>query len=101
MTRGSAGFCLASSGWARARRLLLRNERLTAGTAQEWGIFDEVWDDADFLEKTMALAHHFAEGPTLALSRVRSMLWSGMDNSFEDQLRFEAEQAASLSAPRM
>lgn len=87
-------------GWPRARRMLLHSERVPAATALEWGLVDELWDDAEFRERALEHARRLAAGPTKALGMVRRMLWSGLENSFEDQLRWEVESSIPLAGSR-
>jgi len=76
-------------GWARARELLLMGNRLPAEQALEWGLINRVFDDADFMENTMALAREVASGPTVALGKIRQLAWAGWDLSYEQHLDME------------
>lgn len=84
------------AGWGRARRLFLLSEKVPAETAVEWGLVDEVWDDGEFKEKALERARRLATGPTLALGKMRPMLWAALENSFEDQLRWEVDNSVPL-----
>lgn len=83
-------------GWPRARRMLMQSERVPADVALDWGLVEAVWDDAEFAERAREHARRLASGPTVAMGRMRQMLWTAMENSFEDQLRWEVEHAVPL-----
>ena len=78
-------------GQARARELSLLGEKLSAETALEWGLVNRVYDDATFMDDTMALARQLADGPVRALGRIRRLYWQSPVNGFEDQLNLEDE----------
>ncbi len=77
-------------GRARAMELSLLGDRLPAETALSWGLIARVFDDADLMTKTYALARDLAAGPTQALALIRRAYWESFDNSFESQLHLEA-----------
>lgn len=83
-------------GWPRARRMLLQSERVSADVALDWGLVEAVWDDAEFVERAREHAQRLAGGPTVAMGRMRQMLWTAMENGFEDQLRWEVEHSVPL-----
>src|SRR5436305_14808931 len=60
-------------GKARAVELSLMGEKLPAETALEWGLVNPVHDDAVLMEEAMKLAHGLANGPTSALSLIRTL----------------------------
>src|SRR6202165_4329787 len=76
-------------GKARSVELSLMGERLPAEKALEWGLVNQVHDDAVLMEETMKLARELANGPTIALTQIRKLYWDSPDNSFEDQLNLE------------
>ncbi len=76
-------------GWARAKELLLMGDRLPAEKALEWGLINRVFDDEHFIEQTMQLAQELANGPTVALGKIRQLAWESWDQSFEQQLDTE------------
>lgn len=81
-------------GWARARELMLMGNRLPAEQALEWGLINRVYDDETFMEETMQLAQALANGPTVALGKIRQLAWEGWDLSFEQLL--DAEEKLQL-----
>jgi 2-(1,2-epoxy-1,2-dihydrophenyl)acetyl-CoA isomerase len=76
-------------GKVRSVELSLMGERLPAEKALEWGLVNRVYDDAALMDETMKLAHELANGPTIALSLIRTLYWESPGNSFEDQLDLE------------
>ncbi|MBV9531299.1 MAG: enoyl-CoA hydratase/isomerase [Bradyrhizobium sp.] len=93
---GSTWLLPRQVGRARAIELSLMGERLPAEKALEWGLVNRVYDDAVLTEETMRLAHELADGPTVALSLIRTLHWDSPENSFEDQLNleFQSQRAA-------
>lgn len=78
-------------GWARAKELLLMGNRLSAEQALEWGLVNRVFDDASFMDETMALAQQLAEGPTVALGAMRQLAWEGWEQNFAQHLDREEQ----------
>lgn len=76
-------------GLARARELTLLGERLSAETAQQWGLISRVVDDGDLESEALALAERLANGPTLALQSIRTLYQTSFDNSYEEQIDLE------------
>jgi 2-(1,2-epoxy-1,2-dihydrophenyl)acetyl-CoA isomerase len=87
-------------GKARAIELSLLGERLPAEKALEWGLVNRVVEDAELIDKARALAHEFANGPTVALGLIRRLYWESLENSYEQQLNLERQmqRIASSSA---
>ena len=73
-------------GWARAKELMLLGGRLSAEQAREWGLVNYVYEDEEFQEKTMTLARELASGPTVALGKMRQLMWESWDLSYEQHL---------------
>jgi 2-(1,2-epoxy-1,2-dihydrophenyl)acetyl-CoA isomerase len=78
-------------GKARSVELSLLGERLPAEKALEWGLINRVYDDAVLMEEAMKLAHDLANGPTVALSLIRTLYWESPQNTFEDQINLEVK----------
>src|SRR5690349_4046939 len=78
-------------GKARAIELSLMGERLPAEKALEWGLVNRVHDDAALMDEAMKLARELANGPTIALSLIRTLYWESPHNSFEEQLDLEVQ----------
>ena len=87
---GGATFMLPRMiGWSRALELSLLAERLTAVKAEEWGLINRVVADADLMDEALGIAHRLADGPK-SLGLIRKAYWNSLDNSFAEQMQFEA-----------
>lgn len=76
-------------GTARAMELSLLAEKLPAEKALEWGLINAVHDDDKLMDEAELLVQKLANGPTVALSRIRKLYRDSLDNSFEEQLMAE------------
>jgi 2-(1,2-epoxy-1,2-dihydrophenyl)acetyl-CoA isomerase len=76
-------------GMARAKELMLMGNRLPAEQALEWGLINRVYDDEVFQEKTIELAQEVANGPTVALGKIRQLALESWDLTFEQHLNEE------------
>ena len=66
-------------------------ERLPAEQALEWGLINRLFEDNDALmEGAMALAEKLANGPR-SLSLIRKAYWATWQNSYDQQLKLEAQ----------
>ena len=83
-------------GRQRALELMLTNEPLSAGTAKEWGLVREVFDDAALLDGALALARKLANGPTRALVATRRLIEQSEDSDYAEQFRHEIETQAEI-----
>lgn len=76
-------------GVARAMELSLLAEKLPAEKALEWGLINAVHDDDKLMDEAEILVQKLANGPTVALSRIRKLYRDSLENSFEEQLMAE------------
>jgi 2-(1,2-epoxy-1,2-dihydrophenyl)acetyl-CoA isomerase len=81
-------------GLRRALELTLRNRRLSADEAREWGLVNEVVEDAALGSHTDKFAAEIADGPTAAFGDAKRLLRTSFDNSLETQLARECETLA-------
>jgi 2-(1,2-epoxy-1,2-dihydrophenyl)acetyl-CoA isomerase len=79
-------------GPIRAKRMLMRAERIDARTALDWGMVSEVLPAEDFAAQAKALALEFANGPTIALGEIKKLVADGLRSDLHSA--FEAEAAA-------
>jgi 2-(1,2-epoxy-1,2-dihydrophenyl)acetyl-CoA isomerase len=84
-------------GVGRARQMLMRAERVPAARALEWGLANEVVAAAEFHARARELADELANGPTVALGAMRSLLFESINRSFDSQLEMEADGVAVTS----
>jgi 2-(1,2-epoxy-1,2-dihydrophenyl)acetyl-CoA isomerase len=75
-------------------QLLLLNRVLDAPTALEWGLVNEVVDDARLLETATALASQLAAGPVGAFGAVKRLL-ADSQPGLEAQLGREGRSIAA------
>jgi len=78
-------------GLRRALELTLRNRRLTANEAREWGLINDVAEDNALAMHVANLAKELADGPTQAFGGAKRLLRTSLENSLESQLAREAE----------
>ncbi len=71
MDCGSSWLLPRKVGVARARELSLLGNKLDAETALQWGLVNRVFDDATFMEETLAIARQIADGPLAAQGKIR------------------------------
>jgi len=85
-------------GLARARELSMLAEKLPAEKALDWGLINQVHDDAALMEAALKLAQRLADGPTQSLGMIRRLYWDSPHNSYEVQI--DAERQAQGRAGR-
>ena len=84
-------------GDRRARELMLTNRVLSAEEAMEWGLINEIVDEENLSAMIKELAEKFANGPTLAYGRVKSLLNASFDNGLETQMEFETRGISDMA----
>ena len=87
-------------GTAKAMGAALFADKISARQADDWGMIWEAVPDADFDAHWRAKAAHLAAGPTAAYSAVKAVLRGSWDNTFEDQLTFEAQEQGKCGKSR-
>jgi 2-(1,2-epoxy-1,2-dihydrophenyl)acetyl-CoA isomerase len=78
-------------GIRRARQMLLRGGSVTAETAAEWGLIDEVVDAESLGGSAVALADELAAGPTFSLGHTKALLNRRAPSDLATALRAEAD----------
>jgi enoyl-CoA hydratase/carnithine racemase len=89
---GIAWLLAHTIGPARARELLLTNERIAAARAAELGIVNRVVADAALQEEAFALARSLAEGPSVAFRYIKDNLDEALSLSYAAAIDREAER---------
>jgi len=84
-------------GPARARRMMMLGEKISAETALDWGLIHEVVDDNDLAQHALAFAKKLSEGPTKSYAAIRRLMGKTFDNSYDSQLTLEAFEQRHLS----
>lgn len=83
-------------GRRRALELFLTNRVLTADEALEWGLVNQVVEDAELLAQARALAARFAAGPTESYGAVKRLI-SSSDPGLEAQMAAEGRAISAQS----
>jgi 2-(1,2-epoxy-1,2-dihydrophenyl)acetyl-CoA isomerase len=81
-----------------ARRILLTDEVLDAETAAALGIVGMVVDDDAVHEEAERLAARLADGPTVALGRIKALLADSLDATLSEQLVAEERSIGACAA---
>lgn len=95
---GASMLVPAAIGRARAARMALLAEKVSATTAAEWGLIAEVVADGDFDARVEELAAHLAAGPPLAYAATKRVLNAGTLSLLEAILHGEREGQTPLLA---
>lgn len=78
-------------GSARARALCMLADKISAETAESWGMIWKAVDDDKLLDEACAMAAHLATQPTYALALIKQALDAAETNTMDQQLTLEAE----------
>lgn len=97
---GSTWLLARAIGRARATRMMMLGEKISAAQAEEWGLIYKTVPDADLMDEARALAAKLANGPTLAYAAMKRNIATALDGSLQQVLLAEAEaqQKAGASA---
>jgi len=88
---GSTWFLPRLVGDQRARALAMLAPQITAQQAKEWGLIWDVVEDAELMKTATDLARKLADGPTMALARIKAALNQASDNDLSAQLDVERD----------
>ncbi|HZV64489.1 MAG TPA: 2-(1,2-epoxy-1,2-dihydrophenyl)acetyl-CoA isomerase PaaG [Telluria sp.] len=83
-------------GMARATGLAMLGEKLSADTAEKWGLIWRCVPDAALMDEAMAMAEHFAFAPTKGLAFTKKALQASYANTLPEQLKLEGEMMREL-----
>jgi enoyl-CoA hydratase/carnithine racemase len=78
-------------GTSRARELMFLSERIDARRCETLGLVNRVVPDAELREAAFALAKSLAEGPSIALARIKDNLDHAVNSEFLASMDQEAE----------
>jgi enoyl-CoA hydratase/carnithine racemase len=78
-------------GASRARELMFLSERIDARRCETLGLVNRVVPDAELREVAFALAKSLAEGPSVALARIKDNLDHAVNADFLESMDQEAE----------
>lgn len=85
-------------GAGRARHILLTDRVIEADEALALGILSAVVDDLEVRHEAERTAYRMAQGPTVALGRIKRLLASSPDATLADQLAAEADSISACAA---
>jgi len=83
-------------GLPRARGLAMLGDRLSADTAEDWGLIWKCVDDDALAEETQKMARYLATQPTRALGRIKKLLNKSGSNTLFEQTELEKEAMQEL-----
>jgi len=100
---GSTWLLARAIGRARATRMMMLGEKISAAQAEEWGLIYRAVEDAALVDEANALAQRLAEGPTLAYATMKRNISTALDGTINDVFLAEAEgqRLAGASADAM
>jgi enoyl-CoA hydratase/carnithine racemase len=88
---GIAWLLTRLAGTARARELMFLSDRIDAKRCEAIGLINRVVPDSELRETAFALARRLAEGPSLALARIKDNLDQAIASGLLDSMDQEAE----------
>ncbi|MEY3050283.1 MAG: hypothetical protein RLY31_68 [Bacteroidota bacterium] len=83
-------------GMQRAAALMMLGERVDAMNAAAMGMIYEVYPDAEFMDRAIALARRLAKMPPLSMAHIKRLLSVTWSNTLSDQMELEAAAQALL-----
>lgn len=93
---GSTWFLPRLVGDQRARALAMLAPQIPAEKAKEWGLIWDVVDDAVLMATATEVARKLADGPTMALARIKGALAQASANDLSAQLDVERDYQREL-----
>ena len=88
---GSTWLLARAIGRARATRMMMLGEKISADQAEDWGLIYKCVDDDALMDEARALADKLANGPTVAISRIKHNLNAALDGAMDGVMLAEAE----------
>lgn len=88
---GASMFVPAAVGRARAMRMALLAEKISAKTAADWGLIAQVVPDSEFEASVEAVVTQLASGPPLALAATKRVLNSATISLLDEILQAERD----------
>ena len=88
---GSTWFLPRLVGDARARALALLAPQISAEQAKQWGLIWDVVEDSELMKSATEIARRLADGPTLALARIKEAMNRASTNTLAVQLDLERD----------
>src|SRR3984893_5250571 len=88
---GSTWFLPRLVGEQRARALAMLAPQITAQQAKEWGLIWDVVEDGELMKTATELARRLADGPTMALGRIKEAMNRASGNDLGQQIDGERD----------
>lgn len=88
---GASWFLNRLLGQAKAKELMYLSPRVSAAECARLGLVNSVFEQASFRDEAFAYAHRLANGPTVALSRMKRNINRGAMQGLRESLALEAE----------
>ena len=88
---GSTWLLARTIGRARATRMMMLGEKISAEQAEDWGLIYKAVDDDALMTEAKELAQRLASGPTLAYSTMKRNIATALDGGLPEVLQAEAE----------
>lgn len=86
------------AGRGRAAAAMMLGDRIDAETAIRWGLAYRVFEDAALPDAARQIGQRLAQGPTLALGRIKDLLSRSEDSKLEAQLALETDHQRAAFA---
>lgn len=83
-------------GPARATGLAMLGGKLSAETAEQWGLIWKSVADTALMDEALAMAEHFAAAPTRGLAFTKKAFQASYANTLPEQLKLEGEMMREL-----
>jgi len=83
-------------GPARATGLAMLGDKLSAETAEQWGLIWKSVADTALMDEALAMAEHFAAAPTRGLAFTKKAFQASYANTLPEQLKLEGEMMREL-----
>ena len=96
---GIAWLLTRLAGTARARELMFLSEKIDARRCESLGLVNRVVPDTELREIAFALAKSLAEGPSMALARMKDNLDHALTSDILTSMDQEAETWSRLRGP--
>jgi 2-(1,2-epoxy-1,2-dihydrophenyl)acetyl-CoA isomerase len=94
---GASVLVPARAGMGRALQMALLGEKVSATTALEWGLANELVDDQELMPAALAVAHRLAVGPPRAQAAIKALLNAAVLPTLRESLVREAEAQSGRS----
>ena len=88
---GSTWMLTRAIGRARATRMMMLGEKISAEQAEQWGLIYKCVDDDALMTEARELAAKLANGPTIAYAAMKRNIASALDGTLPEVLMAEAE----------